>query len=94
MEYDRLKRKDDIQSAARSERQLKDYRRNPEDKHGRNELIEFLVRNNVLPKYGFPVDTVELYQGMNSTSDKKLQMVRDLQLAVAEYAPDAQVVAD
>lgn len=93
-EYARLKRKDDIQAAARCERQLKDYRRNPEDKHGRNELIEFLVRNNVLPKYGFPVDTVELYQGMNSTSDKKLQMVRDLQLAVAEYAPDAQVVAD
>lgn len=93
-EYVRLKRKDDIQAAARCERQLKDYRRNPDDKHGSNELIEFLVRNNVLPKYGFPVDTVELYQGMNSTSDKKLQMVRDLQLAVAEYAPDAQVVAD
>jgi len=93
-EYTRLKRKDDIQAAARCERQLEDYRRNPEDKHGCNELIEFLVRNNVLPKYGFPVDTVELYQGMNTTSEEKLQMVRDLQLAIAEYAPDAQVVAD
>ena len=59
-----------------------------------NELIEFLVRNNVLPKYGFPVDTVELYQNANSATDKKLQMVRDLQLAISEYAPDAQVVAD
>lgn len=93
-EFARLKRKGDIQAAARCERQLKDYRRNPDDKHGRNELIEFLVRNNVLPKYGFPVDTVELHQSLDSTSDKKLQMVRDLQLAIAEYAPDAQVVAD
>lgn len=93
-EFARLKKKGDIQAAARCERQLKDYRRSPEDKYGRNELIEFLVRNNVLPKYGFPVDTVELYQGMDSTQENKLQMVRDLQLAIAEYAPDAQVVAD
>lgn len=93
-EFAKLKRKGDIQAAARYERQLKDYRRSSEDERGRNELIEFLVRNNVLPKYGFPVDTVELYQGMNLTDNKKLQMVRDLQLAVAEYAPDAQVVAD
>ena len=93
-EFARLKRKGDVQEAAKIERKLKEYRRMPDDKHGRNELIEFLVRNNVLPKYGFPVDTVELYQGMDSTSEKKLQMVRDLQLAIAEYAPDAQVVAD
>ena len=93
-EFMRLRKKGDIQGAARCERQLKDYRRSPEDKYGRNELIEFLARNNVLPKYGFPVDTVELYQGMDSTSEKKLQMVRDLQLAIAEYAPDVQVVAD
>jgi len=90
----RLKRKNEIQLAAKYERELMDYRRSKEDKHGRNELIEFLVRNNVLPKYGFPVDTVELYQGMNTTAENKLQMVRDLQLAIAEYAPDAQVVAD
>jgi len=93
-EFARLKRKSDIQAAARCEKHLKQYRRKPEDQRGGNELIEFLVRNNVLPKYGFPVDTVELYQGANSTSEKKLQMVRDLQLAIAEYAPDAQVVAD
>lgn len=73
--------------------QLRLFRRAKEDKYGQNDLIEFLVRNNVLPKYGFPVDTVELYQGANS-NDQKLQMVRDLQLAVAEYAPGSQVVAD
>lgn len=75
--------------------QLLEFRRGAEDHRGRNELIEFLVRNNVLPKYGFPVDTVELYQSINPNKDtKKLQMVRDLQLAISEYAPDSQVVAD
>ena len=93
-EIARLKRANDLQAAARSEKQLKEFRRGPDDKFGRNELIEFLARNNVLPKYGFPVDTVELYQNNASKSEKKLQMVRDLQLAIAEYAPDAQVVAD
>ena len=82
------------QEAAAVEKKLWSYRRGKDDNRGRNELIEFLVRNNVLPKYGFPVDTVELYQNANSATDKKLQMVRDLQLAISEYAPDAQVVAD
>lgn len=93
-EFKRLKRSGDIQAAAKCERQLKEFRKGKEDQRGRNELIEFLVRNNVLPKYGFPVDTVELHQGMDSNQEKRLQMIRDLQLAVAEYAPDAQVVAD
>lgn len=96
-EITKLNRQGDIQGAARCDRQLREFRKgnnDSRDKRERNELIEFLVRNNVLPKYGFPVDTVELYQGMDSNQGKKLQMVRDLQLAVAEYAPDAQVVAD
>jgi len=60
-------------------------------------LIEFLVRNNILPKYGFPVDTVELnvspsVQGKQSV--KELTLARDLQMAIAEYAPGSQVIAD
>lgn len=93
-EFERLKKIDDIQGAARCERRLKDYRRSKDDGTIQNKLIEFLVRSNVLPKYGFPVDTVELYQETGADQDNKLQMVRDLQLAIAEYAPDAQVVAD
>lgn len=82
------------QDAAAYEKKLWAFRKSKNDNHGKNELIEFLVRNNILPKYGFPVDTVELYQNINNSSDKKLQMVRDLQLAISEYAPDSQVVAD
>lgn len=93
-EYNRLLAESLTQEAAAVEKKLWSYRRSKDDNRGRNELIEFLVRNNVLPKYGFPVDTVELYQNANSATDKKLQMIRDLQLAISEYAPDAQVVAD
>ena len=92
-ELKNLKRTD-LQAAARCERQLLEYRKAPDDKRGKNELIEFLVRSNVLPKYGFPVDTVELHQNINSKKETKVQMVRDLQVAIAEYAPNAQVVAD
>lgn len=61
-EYRRLLAEGLTQQAAAVEKKLWSYRRGKEDNRGRNELIEFLVRNNVLPKYGFPVDTVELYQ--------------------------------
>ena len=93
-EYQRFLNDGITQQAAAVEKKLWSYRRGKDDNRGRNELIEFLVRNNVLPKYGFPVDTVELYQNANTATDKKLQMVRDLQLAVSEYVPDSQVVAD
>ncbi|SHE39177.1 protein of unknown function [Caloramator proteoclasticus DSM 10124] len=59
------------------------------------DILSFLSRKNVLPKYGFPVDTVEM-----SIVDKKnktklgLQLQRDLSIAISEYAPDSQIVAN
>ncbi len=75
---------------------LKRLRCSPEDGHEKKSLIDFLVRNNVLPKYGFPVDTVEL---KNSTpnyikGEDDIQLNRDLSMAIAEYAPGAEVIAD
>lgn len=93
-EYNSLNKDGLTQEAAAVEKKLWSYRRGKGDNRGRNDLIEFLARNNVLPKYGFPVDTVELYQNKSGAAEKELQMVRDLQLAISEYAPDAQVVAD
>ncbi len=97
-EIERYAKNNDFEAAGKKKSELRRYRRSKEDNDegrvGQNDLIEFLVRNNVLPKYGFPVDTAELYQGIFATQDKELQMVRDLQLAIGEYAPDSQVVAD
>lgn len=88
-------RSGDDEEAGRWSRALRNYRCAEEDHAGKKSLISFLVRNNVLPKYGFPVDTVELLPDANgSGKDKDLQLARDLQMAIADYAPGAQVVAD
>lgn len=59
-----------------------------------NQLIDFLARGNVLPRYGFPVDTVELEQNTTASNIKKLRLSRDLSVAIGEYAPSSEVVAD
>lgn len=58
------------------------------------QLISFLSSRNVLPKYGFPVDVV----GLNLTGSGhylagKVELSRDLKLAISDYAPGSQVVA-
>lgn len=76
-------------------RRLREFRGDTSKNEPRRGLIDFLVRNNVLPKYGFPIDTVELLPDATNIGDKnRPQMQRDLQLAVAEYAPGAEIVAD
>lgn len=61
----------------------------------KKKIIDFLARGNVLPKYGFPVDTVELEIQNEGRDDKKeLQLTRDLKLAISEYAPGEKVVAN
>ena len=89
------RRNHDDEAAGSWSRSLRNFRCAKDDNSGKKSLIGFLVRNNVLPKYGFPVDTVELVPDVNAMGkDRALQLARDLQLAIAEYAPGAQVVAD
>lgn len=57
-------------------------------------LVSFLARRNVLPKYGFPVDVVELDLSLTGRDDASgVELDRDLRLAIAEYAPGGEVVA-
>lgn len=59
------------------------------------QIISFMSRNNVLPKYGFPVDTVEMEVVSNKSNRKPgLQLSRDLSVAISEYAPGSQIVAN
>lgn len=55
--------------------------------------IDFLSSRNVIPKYGFPVDVVELQILHHSDEAKRLELDRDLRIALSEYAPSSQVVA-
>jgi hypothetical protein len=60
----------------------------------RRELLGMLANKNVLPKYGFPVDSVELRTSLaDSDYGQKLELSRDLGTAIYEYAPGAEIVA-
>jgi hypothetical protein len=60
----------------------------------KRQLIGFLANRNVLPKYGFPTDTVELRTAYTDDPvSRKLDLSRDLSSAIYEYAPGAEVVA-
>jgi hypothetical protein len=64
-------------------------------KYKKDEILSFLSRNGVLPKYGFPVDTVPLTIFDSKDSAKLgLDLQRDLSMAISEYAPESQVVAN
>ena len=86
MEYEKAMRSRDEKTASLFSRKLERYLK--------NDLIDFLVRGNILPKYGFPIDSVELTQNIASQSFKSLNLSRDLSVAIAEYAPSSEVVAD
>ena len=59
----------------------------------RERTLTFLSRKAVIPKYGFPVDVVELdTRPKNTRSAVTLQ--RDLSQAIAEYAPGTTVIAN
>lgn len=85
-EYEKAMRTRDEKTALVFSRKLERYQK--------NDLIDFLVRGNILPKYGFPIDSVELTQNIASQSFKSLNLSRDLSVAIAEYAPSSEVVAD
>ncbi|WP_280506187.1 DEAD/DEAH box helicase, partial [Nocardia farcinica] len=58
------------------------------------QLLGYLANKNVLPKYGFPVDTVELRTAhCEGDVGAKLELSRDLGQAIFDYAPGNQVVA-
>ncbi|HEY8515417.1 MAG TPA: DEAD/DEAH box helicase [Candidatus Binatia bacterium] len=66
----------------------------------RRPLLGVLANRGLFPKYGFPVDVVGLAidpQARKAASDSGeeigLDLTRDLALAIAEYAPGAEVVA-
>lgn len=60
----------------------------------RNNVISELSGECVIPKYGFPVDVVELKVFENGERIDKYNLSRDLSIAISEYAPDSEVIVD
>lgn len=59
------------------------------------DLIGFLSGHNLIPKYGFPVDTVPLIprRGEATEAASKVELDRDLSIAIFEYAPGNELIA-
>jgi hypothetical protein len=60
----------------------------------RRQLIDFLASHTVIPKYGFPVDVIELATLSHIPASKNIQLERDLRMAISEFTPSSQVVAN
>lgn len=57
-------------------------------------VIDSLSRNGIIPRYGFPVDVVNLQVVKNGFIDTALDLNRDLKIAISEYAPESEIVVD
>lgn len=60
----------------------------------KEDVIQYLSKYCVIPKYGFPVDVVDLQIYSNGVPVNKYDMSRDLKVAISEYAPDSEVIVD
>lgn len=60
----------------------------------REDVLSFLSRKAVIPKYGFPVDVVELDTQRVGLESEEIKLERDLKIAIAEFAPTSQLVVN
>jgi hypothetical protein len=60
------------------------------------DVLSFLSRKAVIPKYGFPVDVVELdtQRADKSKEASEVSLQRDLSIAISEFAPSSKLVAN
>lgn len=58
------------------------------------DLLSTLVTRGILPRYAFPVDLVALWTREPNRFNRGNEVQRDLQIALSEYAPEAEVVID
>ncbi len=56
--------------------------------------IDFLATNNIIPRYGFPIDTVELDTLHTGEASKNVTLSRDMKMAISEFAPGNKVIAN
>lgn len=56
--------------------------------------ITWLTRNRVLPKYGFPVDVIQLIPAETDRFGESVELERDLTQGLYEYAPGQKVIAN
>jgi len=83
-------------AAARQDYPTAEWAKKRANTIAREDVLSFLSRKTVIPKYGFPVDVVELdthlpQQGAEAVD---VHFQRDLAIAVAEFAPTSKLIAN
>ena len=60
------------------------------------DVLSFLSRKAVIPKYGFPVDVVELDTQKTKSNKEAYEILlqRDLTIAISEFAPTSKLIAN
>lgn len=60
------------------------------------DVLSFLSRKAVIPKYGFPVDVVELDTQRTDQNKEafEVSLQRDMSIAISEFAPTSKLVAN
>lgn len=58
------------------------------------DLIGELADGNLIPKYGFPTDLVEMRIKDPNIKADNYDLTRDMQIALSEYAPDSEIMVD
>jgi len=83
---------------ARNNRKYQDaeWARKRKDTLAAEEVLSFLSRKAVIPKYGFPVDVVELDTQKTQQNQEAFEVLlqRDLSIAISEFAPTSKLVAN
>jgi len=90
----------DSDLANKSKRKLRYQLEDERNTVASQDLLGYLSRKVVLPKYGFPVDVIELNvrkaresQHATAETSDEVDLSRDAQLGIRDYAPGSQSVA-
>jgi hypothetical protein len=73
-----------------------EWARKRQDTIRQESTLNFLSRKAIIPKYGFPVDVVELdtQRNQQTIESQQVSLQRDLSLAISEFAPSSKIVAN
>lgn len=87
-----------LEESAREKREYKtaEWAQRRAETIAKEEVLSFLSRKAVIPKYGFPVDVVELDTQRTQQSQEafEVSLQRDLTIAISEFAPTSKLVAN
>jgi len=84
------------EAAARYDGTTLNWAKNRANTIASEDVLSFLSRKAVIPKYGFPVDVVELDTQKTQQNQEAFEVLlqRDLSIAISEFAPTSKLVAN